>query len=290
MVADQRAENDREIARDTQREAALQIYMDKMSELLFEKNIYISQPNDPVRSMARARTLSVLRGLNDSRKGSLIQFLYESGLIKKNVNGGILRLSGGDLSYAYLVSIDLSEAALSGTFLEKATLSFANLNGADLNEAVLSGAELSGANLKGANLRGAVLVESQLHRADLSGADLSKAHLGSMKIGYPIPGYKTLKIAKANARDTSKPPSEGAYLFSANLSGANLEDADLGGVTLCGANLSRANLSNADLGGADLSEADLSYAILLNANYTDDQLAKAKSLMGATLRDGSTHS
>lgn len=108
--------------------------------------------------------------------------------------------------------------------------------------------------------------------------------------GKSVFSYPTSSPSQKHARDTSKPPSEGAYLFYANLSGANLEDADLGGVTLCGANLSRANLSNADLGGADLSEADLSYAILLNANYTDDQLAKAKSLMGATLRDGSTHS
>ena len=49
--------------------------------------------------------------------------------------------------------------------------------------------------------------------------------------------------------------------------------------------LNRANLDEADLSYADLDAADLSQATVVTA-----QLNEAKSLRGATLPDGSTHS
>jgi len=43
------------------------------------------------------------------------------------------------------------------------------------------------------------------------------------------------------------------------------------------------------LSGADLSDADLSRANLSGATVTNEQLAGAKSLQGATMPDGSKH-
>jgi len=62
----------------------------------------------------------------------------------------------------------------------------------------------------------------------------------------------------------------GAFLIQADLSGADLSGADLSG---------------ADLSGADLSGADLSGAIVIAGQWE-----KAKSLKGATMPDGQTHS
>src|SRR6266436_4435470 len=67
--------------KDNQREAALQAYIDKISELLLEKHLRESQPNDELRKIVRVRTMTVLRGLDSLRKGSVLQFLYESDLI-----------------------------------------------------------------------------------------------------------------------------------------------------------------------------------------------------------------
>jgi hypothetical protein len=55
-------------------------------------------------------------------------------------------------------------------------------------------------------------------------------------------------------------------LSGANLSDANLRDADLSGANLRGANLSDANLSGADLSGANLSDANLRGANLSGAD------------------------
>src|SRR5260221_2553850 len=78
----QRAKIEREIAEDNQYEAALQAYIDKMSELLLEKKLRDSKPEDEVRKIARVRTLTVLPRLDNRRKKSILQFLYESGLIE----------------------------------------------------------------------------------------------------------------------------------------------------------------------------------------------------------------
>ena len=49
------------------------------------------------------------------------------------------------------------------------------------------------------------------------------------------------------------------------------------------------DLSGKNLSGANLRGASLEWADLEGANVTDDQLAQAKSLKGATMPDGTKH-
>jgi len=75
-AADTHNQTEREIAQDNQREAALQEYIDKMSELLLHEKLRESQPGDEVRKIARVRTLTVLPRLDGERKRSVLQFLH----------------------------------------------------------------------------------------------------------------------------------------------------------------------------------------------------------------------
>ena len=77
----------------------------------------------------------------------------------------------------------------------------------------------------------------------------------------------TMKKAVEAAVDGSADLS-GADLRDADLSGANLRDADLRDADLSGANLSGADLSGANLRDADLSGADLSGANLRDADLS----------------------
>src|SRR6266566_1256317 len=137
---------EREIASDRQQEEALQAYIDSMSALLLERNLRQSAKDDEVRKIARVRTLTVLPRLNGKRKGSVVQFLYESGLIHKDQK--IV-----DLSQANLREADLSRANLDGADLSRADLSEADLRETDLRETDLSLANLNGANLSSARRR-----------------------------------------------------------------------------------------------------------------------------------------
>ena len=58
---------------------------------------------------------------------------------------------------------------------------------------------------------------------------------------------------------------------------------------LHGADLRMIDLGGADLHVANLSEANLEWANLSGANVTDEQLAQARSLKGATMPDGTKH-
>ncbi len=234
-IANERSKAEREIADDRLRETALQTYLDRMTDLLLERELRTSKEEDEVRAVARARTLTTLRQLDGTRKGTLLRFLYEAELI--NRDNAVIQLHTADLSGAYLSWANLSKADLS-----KADLNGADLSVANLSKAKLSWAELREANLHGADLSGAYLGMADLSEADLSEADLSGANLTRARLGR-------------------------ASLSEADLSGARLFRADLSETNLSETNLVWADLAGADLSGADLSEANLS-EIRYNDNTT----------------------
>jgi uncharacterized protein YjbI with pentapeptide repeats len=168
--ADQQRELDRELADERRQDDMLQAYLDGMSQLLTDeaRPLHRAQLGDSLSTVARARTLTVLTRLEGERKGSVVRFLYESGLITKDRL--ILDLRSADLSGAYLIGANLSRADLSGVTLFEAYLGGANLSAADLSGATLYGASLIAADLSGANLSWAKLYRVNLSRANLSGA------------------------------------------------------------------------------------------------------------------------
>ena len=182
-AADERAETEREIALDNQRETALQEYLDSISELLLHEKLRESEAEDEVRKIARVRTLTVLPRLDPIRKGSVLQFLEESGLIDSG--NPIIDLNRADLSRVQLYKpwlnevdlheTNLSEADLYEADLSGATMRAANLSEADLREANLQGTILNAADLRRAKLADADLGEATLFRADISSEQLEKA-------------------------------------------------------------------------------------------------------------------
>ena len=171
-IAAKRVETDQQIAQERRHDDALQAYLDHIGELLLHKDkpLRRSKEGDEVRALARARTLAVLGNWlggygDDERKRSVLQFLYESKLIRKGRS-----------------AVDLRDANLMGAFLNDINLSAADLSGAWLSDAKLYRAKLNEANLREALLDGALLGEAKLRRADLSDASLSGADLRDAEI------------------------------------------------------------------------------------------------------------
>src|SRR5215208_1629532 len=174
-----------------------------MGSLLLERDLRASEEDSEVRSVARARTLTVLGRLDPSRKTALMEFLVEAELVQRveRGRGPIITLTGANLSNlkgdlvfpvgnqvgttqstanlknAILDNANLSDADLPGVDLSHAVLRFADLTGANLELADLTGAYLWGSNLSSAYLGIANLSDANLSDADLSGADLSGADL-----------------------------------------------------------------------------------------------------------------
>ena len=94
--AEQNATIEREIAADHQQEEALQAYFDRMADLLLKDKLSKFSA-DEVRNVARIRTLSVLRGLDARRKGLVLLFLKDAGLIADRLaimHRGEIRVEG----------------------------------------------------------------------------------------------------------------------------------------------------------------------------------------------------
>ncbi len=155
--------------------------------LLPGEDVHKSANNTRMRlTIARARTLTVLQrlssdlDLNRDRKGRVIQFLYESDLIKGEDSA--VSLKGANLVKASLHGLDLSGINLSGSNLSDADMIDTNLTQALLQETTMKHTTLISANLTGAKLCGANLIWAKLSQANLSGADLSGADLSEAKL------------------------------------------------------------------------------------------------------------
>jgi len=131
---------------------ALQTYFEAMRALLMNED-----QNSRTRTLMRAQTLTVLAGVDSSRKTQVLRFLVEANLVQMGTRGEDPVIS-------------LAFADLEGVNLQRPYLERADLNNADLSNANLSSADLNNANLTIANLWSA-----DLHGADLSNANLSNA-------------------------------------------------------------------------------------------------------------------
>jgi uncharacterized protein YjbI with pentapeptide repeats len=227
-LAQEAHQNDWIIEKDRQEQTIIADYYRSMSELMLERGLRSSDASDDVRYIARAITLSVFRGINATRKGQVLRFLYEADLI--TLPDPVVNLQDADLSNAELESADLHDA---------------NLAGANLSEARLSGSNMAGANLIGANLIRVELRRSALGRAVLSNAYLSGAHMREADLNSAVLDNTLLNNASLIE----------ANLQKSDLSRANLVGADLSRAALQGANFSKAKSKPTRAAGKEEEEA-----------------------------------
>lgn len=239
-IAEKNRKQEAQIAEENQREEALQLYFDRLSDLLIDKNLIAiaKQPPSKIRELKQtellkaaedviqARTVFILRRLREDKelRSRVIEFLIDTQIV-------ILKLDFNKLNFK---EFDFKGRRVN---LEGAYLSGVDLSGVDLSEV-----DLHSAKLKKANLQGVILKKANLWKAELEGAHLENADLEGADL-------------------------EDAKLEGANLQGANLQGAILRGANLKKVNLERANLEGADLGGADLEEANFRYARLKKAIF-----------------------
>ena len=248
--AEQVAKDQREQNADETREEVLQLYFDRISTLLIDKNLMAIASKDTALSeekeileasldVIRARTLSILRRFrsDSDRKSSVIRFLAEADMISR-------------------LKLNLEGACLHGVILKGVSLKEANLQKADLSEA----------NFQGANLYGTQLHEAQLHKAILSEANLNHAILE--RASLEAANLKGTFLGKASFKEANLNHAvlEGAILNQAILTRTTLTEVNLKGAVLKGANLNQANLSKVNLYGANLEGAKLDATNLEGTN------------------------
>jgi uncharacterized protein YjbI with pentapeptide repeats len=246
-VEDRRRQRELEIEARRAQEAALQSYLDQAGDLLLNNTVDTSDSSGWARIFLRARTLATLGELDGPRKGRIVRFLYEAGLIS------------GEQPLISLSDADLIGVVLSGIqeLGEYTNVGFANLKGINLEDTLLLEGELAGADMD----------EAVLTLSDLRGADLMKAKLNGANLG--LANLTNAILIGAELNETR--------LNDANLSEAKLDFAELKGATLPGATFWNTEFGKADLAGADLKLADLGGADLESVRgLTQDQVNEAQ--------------
>ncbi len=138
QIAQQRYEQEQQIALDKQHEDLLQAYLDRIAELLLKENLRTS-PSEEVRNVARVRIITVLTQLNARRISYVFAFLREAGLMSTRTtsDSSVVSLKDADLRAVKWGQADLSGADLDGTNLREADLSYAYLDGARYNSKLI---------------------------------------------------------------------------------------------------------------------------------------------------------
>lgn len=169
-------------------------------------------------------------------------------------------LTGSIFNFTNLVGADLSGAKLSNAKFMGALLHTADLCNADLTAAVISHADLSATKLSEAKLTESTILESNLFLADLFKADLTSC---------------TISNSNLSGTNLSQTNFSKAHSTDGNFHLANLSHSDLTQALFMRSNFSSVDLAHADLTGASLYEANFSNANLSNANLTTANLTGA---------------
>jgi hypothetical protein len=262
-LEERRAARDRASAEDRAREETLRTYIQQMSDLITRHGVQSSrgQAGADTATLARTLTLVALRRLDGARKGLVVQFLLEGGLITADTAWeatpqGLRRFGcfpviprGGRPQDVVDPCARLKDAPLS-------------LKGADLRDAVMPSslslfadgrgpaaapfrtraAVLDDADLRNADFHGGSLMAVSFDRTDLRGADFTRATidgasfadscLSEATFARAVAGFLPADFAKtAGSRvDFSNASLERASFAGARLTEVKLDGAKTGGV------------------------------------------------------------
>lgn len=274
---DQREAQQRARATDAEYEATLKGYLDQISELMLDRGLLRSGRGADVRDVARTATLTAVRRLDGERRGLVVRFLAESGLLTpRGSRKRMLSIDDEPDVRVRLASAELGGAHLRGAKLLRVNLDDAALSGANLFRSRLSNVEMSAADLAEANLQGAQVIDADLSQADLRHANLRGTTLLDTDLSAARLDHASLRGANLLGVDLSTADMAGVDLGAVTVSGKlNLYSAYLRGARMRRMDLTSADVRGADLRDADLTDADLRYARLARADFKGAVIAGA---------------
>jgi uncharacterized protein YjbI with pentapeptide repeats len=275
-------QTDYKLAKEKENSVVLQAYFDSMKDLIVDGKLINTEanPEQPVRALARSKTITTLQMIDDERKKAVLNFLSHAGLIKLNqpiIMLDELELNNVNFQNLRLTFVDLKSIVFKSANLTKAKIENCNLSLADLSEIKARGSIFAYSILKGANF----------FHADLEGTDLSNADLVSANL-------QKARLKKSTLTSSSL---AGAKLQGCNFSEAQLDSCDFsnyddstGGQTIIeNTTFRKANLTRAQFRGVDFSHGvDFTDAVLDEANFSGATISRAeidraKSKLGVIL-------
>lgn len=290
-------DNELQIVLEKQQQDSLQTYLDYMTALILDRNLRSATSESDIASIAAARTHATLRMLDGVRKGIVIRFLVEVGLIinteivdeKIVACSPVLNLEGADLSNMKLTDLNFWQGVvfhrsnLSNAIFERTGFSRSSFWGSKIDKADFSTCELIGANFAHVNMSNTNFSHTNASEIVFGLATIKNS---DFKNSILLEGM----FDKANLENVLFSKS---WFCGANFTGSTLNEVSFEGADLSPwyeneikkvSTFSSAKLNSVNFNGADLTEVDFRYATV-----SLDLLSKAKSLKGAIMPNGEVH-
>jgi uncharacterized protein YjbI with pentapeptide repeats len=266
---------ERAIARDARLDAVLQTYITQLSNLVLDHQLLTSGETSDVRVIARTLTLAAVRRLDGRRKGEVVRYLDDAGLIASDAGGAegpIIFLGDADLRRA-----DLRDARSQG-------LSFAgaDLRGARFDRADILFTDFAGSRLQEARFVSAFVAHTSFERARLDGAVFAGAGFYATAVGKLPPGWSQSTRFKGACLS-------GATFYRAEVDAATLADAVGLHVDFAEARLSPRVLAGAELKRTNVAKADVRGGLPPDWNDTGIKGDISRSLEFVCDPDGLSH-
>ena len=220
---------EKEKVEEQQREIALQMFIDKMS--IFVRGREDTPLNQRERILSRTYTITTLRMLDGFRKGILIQFLFEAGLLNIQTENPLnLRwadFSNSQMDYLVLLFSNfrgcyMKNASMKNVFMRGSNLSRANLDCVNFQNAYLKMTDFSNSSLVEANLDNAVLSYANFYAADLNSAIFSNSFLEGANFSFS--NLMNTDFSNAKLFDVK---FEGAQLKNCIFDNASMPDGEI---------------------------------------------------------------
>lgn len=163
---------------------SMESFIDIISDLIIKNDLLKSNVKNDIFTLIETRIKFVLEILDGSRKGQLLQFLLNIGLIKPNSK---LALNAVNFDNAMLDGIILNNIEIKGVYfryssINNSDLSNSNFNGCDFSNANLSNSKVENCDFSYAFFNNACLKNMNLTKVNFEGADLTNANLNNSTI------------------------------------------------------------------------------------------------------------
>ncbi|CAF3436102.1 unnamed protein product [Rotaria socialis] len=258
-----------------------------MGKLLKESNGFLTA-NRVTATLARVKTLNILRELDAQRNMRVIRFLYEANQLAEVDGHSPLDLSAAelrDMNFRRLsiLKMKITNLSLTGVFLSNATFAGVDMEYVDfatnqfdnvnffsdyINNVSFSFTRLNNLNFSYGKFRNANFSFSSLFNVNFSFSALINTHLPSTQIENGNFSFTQLFDVSFSSAQLDHINFSFAQFYHVDFSSCVLLNISFSHARFVDVNFSTATLQNVDFSYATINNADFSSAQLLNVNFS----------------------
>jgi uncharacterized protein YjbI with pentapeptide repeats len=261
-TAEEHRRLEREIAAERYRDDIFDAYIKEMGQLL-ENHSGSLVSNQVLMTLARAKTLNIIRRLDPQRNIRIIRFLHESEQLS-----GTREQRSLDLSTAELPNIDFRHLAIYGKQLDNISLA-----STFLSNATFISLGMKHNNFSRTLLNDSSLSSTQLENVEFSFAELNDVNFISARLSHVNFSHTTFNDSNLSYTWLENVNFSTARFYNVNFSSAVLNWVKFPSTEVDHVNFSSAKLFNIDFSSANLSHVDFSFALLTNIDFSSANLS-----------------